>query len=261
MSKKPFRFFVMKSVTTPFSYIGDHMISFLTLSVLFSSVLTLLSYFFGFTITCSSTGKLDGFCSEFNHMYFVYAGLKFLILSVFVSLWCAVSFKNVSLDEKYVLTHGLSYLRTAAVIVFVVLLSLIPLVCINFMLARVPNPDWRIELAYFTVLSVGSLIPIFLMRFYGLVADLIESGKFTNAKQIWKNSSGKTLKILFASSCVYFVCLCLVLSVLSSVKSTERVSILQDLYNEFLFNFMTLFCFALVFSFYAGQRSLLMEEK
>ena len=136
-----------------------------------------------------------------------------------------------------------------------------PLVSAFLLLVRKPNPVWQIEIVYFTIVSLGFLAPFVLMRFYAVLAGVINDNVPDMLKTVWKNTGGYTAKIVISAILVYLIVILTVISVNSVILRLAGILPLY-IYNltaEYVFNFMLLFVVTLIVNFINYQRQMFLK--
>ena len=119
-------------------------------------------------------------------------------------------------------------------------LNLLPLISLYLLYVRVPNPDWRIEITYFAVVSVGFIVPFILMRFYSFPAFILAGEKLPSIKEVWAKTSGNTFRIIVSVSLLVLISGMVLLSVYSNFKLVAAE-------NTFYINTMVQLIYELVY--------------
>ena len=138
--------------------------------------------------------------------------------------------------------------------------NLIPLLSVLLLVFRVPNPNWKIELLYFTIVSIGFLFPFLLMRIYSLLALFLEGKNWKEFKKAWNKTQGYSMKIVLSCTLLFFV------NMLFMVITTEILSDSQgfpiwfyNIYAEILFSLMNYFIVITVVNFFEVQKKIFLE--
>ena len=238
----------LKLTFQPFSFVIDSFGSWGKLALWYGLLLTLLAWGFGYLYVCSHITDGDLFyCRNTEWSYLLYLGLKILVMGAFCSRWLQVATTTESTIpwsqaiklNKPTLWGGVCLLGFASLLIF-------PFISFEILAARVPNPDWRIEISYFAVVSIGFLVPIFAMRYYAWLAFAALNQKLPGFKTVWVMTRRQLFKILVA----LFVLLLLMLFVFSNYfisfryPGTGSLSIFA-LVSELIFNILCLLFMAL----------------
>ena len=255
---------VVKSLWQPWWLLADKINDFVKIGGLFALIITVLSFVFGQAYFCLfKNDYMPGvLCQNNGFWYLMYLALKLMILSMFIKVWFDKEILNMNFSLKQEVQNKLKYCKVFGWFILFILLNSLPAVSGVVLLLRVPNPVWQIELAFFTFVFIGFLVPFVVMRFYALIPDLLEQKGFKNIKQIWKNTAGCGLKTVFASSITFFICLFLFLSVTSVFKGNSLINpYVGNFFADLIFNFVTLFILALFVGFTAVQRQMILKQE
>jgi hypothetical protein len=127
---------------------------------------------------------------------------------------------------------------------------------------RVPNPDWRVEILFFAVVSIGFIIPFILLRFYSLIPFVIYGRRLPPLKEVWYKTSGNMFTVLLS----LFVIFILTVVFLGNLYSNfQKVAANSGLYinfsSEFIYSLLVLIILALVINNFCIQQRILFEEK
>lgn len=253
------KYSMLKSIVKPFWLVTDNLGMFLTVGTFFSMLMMVLSYLFGHTYLCLFNLSVQDeiSCSSDAYSYVPYILLKLLIISMFITVWVDSVFMKKNINEKYGLQNWRGFLRNYAVLCLFIFLNLLPVVSGFLLLVRVPNPQWLIELAYFTVISIGFVVPFILMRFYGVLAKLLNGGTWNGWKQAWDATSGHGIKIIFSVTVMFIFCMLLLISVNGVFQTAGKT--MPEVYNmaaELLFNIMTLLICAMFVNYLEVQKEM-----
>ena len=124
---------------------------------------------------------------------------------------------------------------------------------------RVPNPNWKIELCYFTFVSIGFVFPILGMRFFAYFAYAAQKEHLPAIKTLWKKTSGNMFAIISGCAFLLMLALFLMQTVVQQIQAAKPI-IWHALFVEYmsqLFVFVALSCFM---SYCNIQKNLLEKE-
>ena len=99
------------------------------------------------------------------------------------------------------------------------------------------------------------------MRFYAVLAGVINDNVPDMLKTVWKNTGGYTAKIVISAILVYLIVILTVISVNSVILRLAGILPLY-IYNltaEYVFNFMLLFVVTLIVNFINYQRQMFLK--
>ena len=117
--------------------------------------------------------------------------------------------------------------------------------CLYLLYIRVPNPNWKIELSYFTFVSMGFIFPIFGMRFFSYFAYAAQREPLPSVKTLWKKTSGNMLAIISGCTFLLMLALFLMQAVVQQTQAAKPI-VWHALFVEYmaqLFVFVVLSCF------------------
>ncbi len=186
----PLPFF--KIVMGPFNSFIDNFRSVVFFSLPYALILTLLALSMGYGQMCYFDGSLL-FCSQSGVLYAVYQLFKFIIWAIFITAYYnyvyeKAPFKLWYLDKRVVKVFFFN--------LFSVVMCLLPVLSFYLLMQREPNPDWRIELGYFGIVSIGFLMPFVLLRLYSWLAFAATGEKMPGIGVLWRKNSGNMLKLI-----------------------------------------------------------------
>ena len=118
----------------------------------------------------------------------------FAATALFLQKWYNFCFMNEKIFEfnfqpKKILKF------VVAEILFLLILSL-PLVCFLVLYNRTPNPDWMIELSFFTFFALLATTPFVCTRYLSYFIFIIRGEKLPSFKDVWKNTEDNSRSIL-----------------------------------------------------------------
>ena len=238
----------LKLTFQPFSFLLDGFGSWAKLALWYGLLLSLLAWGGGYLYVCSHI--TDGnffYCRNSEWNYLLYLAIKILIMGFFCARWIqvAATTEDIIPWSQVVKLNKPSILGGALLLGFAGLL-IFPFISFEILAARVPNPDWRIEISYFAVVSIGFLVPIVGMRYYAWLAFVALNQKLPSFTAVWVMTRRQLFKILVA----LFVMLILMLFVFSNYFISFRYSgegslSIFALVSELILNILSLLFMAL----------------
>ena len=254
---------VIKSIIRPLWYMSENINMFIKLSSVFVVLLTILAYLFGKTYFCAFPNPLTNALScdiSPLYIYLIYLLCKIILMVFFMQIWLGTALEKQLLNKENILNNRYLYLKSVGWFFIFLILNSLPVISGLLLLFRVPNPVWQIELIYFTVVSIGFIVPFIMMRIYAVFADLLNAKGFVNLKKFWKNTVGCGLKIVFSAAVFFFGVLLLFLIMQSALNnSTAPYPEIYNLLAEIIFNFVMLFICALFINFIKVQNEMLVR--
>lgn len=261
--EKAFKMPIGKLIFSPFGYFIDYFKNISIITITYSLVITILSALMGYTFICGIPGvELTNLnCSSFGLPYFIYLALKFLVMIGFI-----ICFYNIVSGKEFNIKHMLKFdilnLKVLGAFVFWALLNIVPLISLQVLIARVPNPDWRIEAVFFTIIGSGFLVPFILMRFYSVFGYFIECGKIYPLGPIWEKTKGNGLKIIIGLSLIVLFSILAIVNYYVNFKAAfdTRSIWFSAITSEFVYNIMMFLITGLLVGHIYVQRAILIDD-
>lgn len=251
-------------LSLPFKLFFRNWQSFLLLSIPFAAALTASSILFEHSILCAmkqETLITSSFCSD-NLIYF-YSDLivRFLILMFFVIKWYKIALLKIKTTLKSF--FALSKYDTKAIVLMTLfmLINILPLFALILLIIREPNPNWLLELGYFTSVAWLFLVPLIALRFYSLLAFALEQKKLPTFKEVWSKTSGNNLKILLSAGTIVFIALFVFMQYYATMMQLTSITTFDLIIAEFEYNILiTMFAILYVNFCYAQKLELFKGE-
>ncbi len=162
----------------------------------FSFVLTIIYYMFGQDIFCINTEYMQSHYCRNEIMFFALTKLlQAFCLIIFMRIWYHVGLQK---NERYsfsILKPQKSDFKTIGLFLLLFATIAISLFGVYLLAIREPNPNWRIEAAYFMTVSLLFFVPVFALRFLSWFAFNWENTPIPTIKQTWRQTSNYTMKI------------------------------------------------------------------
>lgn len=255
MPQADVKYSVFQATFRPIWMISENLGAFSFWGGVFALVITGLSLLFSAAFGCSVILKSGvPLCLEHTTSYMFYFLTKILLLTVFIKLWA----ENVSAKPKNEMRfdHVLwGILKTFICFVIFIVANLLPMFSAYILYFRASNPNWLIELAVFTVVGVGFLMPFILMRFYALLGERLDDDPPHSIWSTWQRTSGFGIKLLFSVALIYvFVVICY----LSAHSGAINLPIYAGMFVQ---NFVLLLNVALVVNFLLTQKYIFWAQK
>ncbi len=199
-------------------------------------------------IYCSTTGFWIDFV------------LRFIFLAAYAVVWLRLlSGEGFSLKNMAVL--GGRMLKFTLLSFSFILLLLVPLVSLWTLYVRVPDPDWRIETAFFAFVSLGFFMPFVCVRFLSLFAFVAEGKSPPRLTDIWLRSRGNLLRIIFSLFLIFLGMMLFFNNFYFNFQSAAgEYSFYQRIFIEILYNFFWLGFFTLFLNHCLIQKKYLFDD-
>lgn len=244
----------------PYGLLIDKIRPFLAAGLLYSLLLTLLSGIFGRFYSCLLTMEPLWFCGG-NQSNLLYLLLKLLVLTAFMTKYYQAAFTHGDCSLKGLLQWNKTLAKPLAVTLVMIVSLLIPLLSFYLLLSRVPTPDWRLELAYFTVVSLGFFAPFVVLEFGALAAEVWGGETLTPWREIRRRNRGNFLRLLLAAFLIFLLMsFGFMFLQYQIVAFSAAIDFVPAVIVEFAYNFWLLFTLALLVNLARLQQYYFVEQ-
>ena len=220
--------------------------SFACLGGLFALILTFMFFASGQETLCyNSEYNSNHFCTKNSWNYGIIHLLAFILCFIFMQKWYQFLKNDKSFAWKKVLLPDLGTLKMIVFFILYVFTMIISSFSFYLLYIRVPNPNWRIEIIYFTLVSVGFIFPILGLRFFSYFAYAAENERLPSIKTIWIKTSGNMLVIIGGCSFLLMLAMFLTQTIIQQTNVAKPI-MAHALFIEYLsqlFILTTLSCF------------------
>ena len=190
----------------PYLLFMDNTRCFFRLGGIYALILSVVALLFKNGFGCSiAEMRAGGYCAASSLPIVLSFLTGMFVMVMFCRRWCRFCLLRQPWNWREVLRPGRDDVKLYGLLLLFIALSLISVLSFYLLYIRVPNPDWRIELVYFGVVSLGFLVPLLLIRFYALFAFLMSGEKMPTLKAVWSAGSGTTLKVLSALLLLFLI--------------------------------------------------------
>ena len=248
----------------PFGIFADKLKVFLRLGGIFALASLALALIFGLSAACSlEAGQQVLYCANTDSLVlYFYIPLKILLLAMFCVAWYQEVFAEQRISLRKLLCPKRQDFGFFGFLLAFLVLNAVPLLSFYLLIVRIPNPDWRVEAAYFTLVGIGFLVPFWLMRFYALAAFVLAQEPLCPFILLWQKTRGNMLKILLS---VFLLFLLLTMILVNYGAGMARLiqsnELLPTFISEYIYSFVFLIVAALVINHCALQKELLFEKE
>ena len=232
-------------------------------AAVYSLLLSILYFSLGQNLFCSfSPFYHENICSHNVILFIVTRVLAFYLIAAFGVRYYQLQWQNVQPSLKFLLIPARVDVVAFVALVVLILSNLIALWSWQTLAVRVPNPNWKIELIYFAVISCGFLVPIILSRLYVILAFVFSGSKNFSIFKIWQKTRGNGLRILIWFFMFLFISgLFLSFVVESFNEQALDAGWFTIIVGEYVFNFSLLIIFGFFVNALEIQKSYLCKEK
>ena len=221
-------------LSLPFKLFFRNWQSFFLLSIPFAAALTISSVLFKHSILCSMQQDAlitSPFC---NGDLFI----RFLILMFFIIKWYKIAILKIKTTFKNFFALSKYDFKAIALMCLFMIINILPLFALMLLIIRVPNPNWLLELGYFTAVAWLFLVPLIALRFYSLLAFALEQKKLPSLKEVWHNTSGNNLKLLLSAGTIVFLALFIFMQYYATMMQLTNITTFDLIIAEFEYNIL-----------------------
>ena len=249
-------------VFSPYVVFVSRFRSFLKVGGIYALLISLIYILGGQTVYCIADG--------FSYSQMCYGGalsaiavrlVVFVLFAFFCNRYYQSTWQGKIFSWKNILIPQKNDLYTILGMIVFFAINTIPVLSWQILAARVPNPDWRIELMFFGFVSIGFLIPIIALRFYVLFAYIWSSDVAPNLKDLWHKTKGNMMGLILSVS-IWFFMMSILLAFLSNsiMSGYDNISYLGVLVREYIFNLTLLLVAGLMVNICAVPKTFLDKE-
>ena len=256
------KFPLFKTIFASFSLFFDNIWSSVIIGSVFSLIYMVINFIGGQSLFCYSRNYSASVFCVGNFYLFILSNLFLWFLAcVYMRNWYnVVILKTQKFSIKDILPQ-MTDVKLFGVLglFFVALLIACGVGAVLFV--REPNPNWKIELIYFSLISIGFLAPIFAMPLLSFIAFVAEKTKIPTIKELWNVSKGKfTVMFISFVSVVLFSFLLMSFGLRYFVQLAVDGNIFVIVIAEFLYNIVLMFIASIFTNYCYIQKKFLFER-
>lgn len=237
---------LFRLIFSPFNQILDNAKIFFILTLPAALLICMTSTLMGFNYLCTySAGQTETlFCSNSLGGYLLHSIIKMLVWGYVAIKWCEYIYKKNSFSLNSLYHVNKSWLKISGCLFMFLLLNMLPLISWWILYVRTPNPDWRIEMVVFAIISIGFIMPLILLRFYVLLGFLMRGEKVPPLTEVWQKTSGNTLRIFAGFIFILMLAMFIFGNLYTNFKSLANNITMYNLWvSEYIYSFFSLFIF------------------
>lgn len=223
-------------------------------------VLSVVSLLFQRSILCGSEQDLSllmTMCSDSADSFYGDLLVRFLILALFAVKWYQFALIQDPITVRDLFKIGYREIKTAAMLALFIIINILPLIGLLILFAREVNPDWKIELLFFTSVAWVFLLPLLAVRFYSVIAFAAAGEPIPSLKKIWNNTAGNMLKLLLSAAIIVFLALFIFMQYYGAVQGLVDVNVITVIMAEFEYDVLAVLFIALCINYCGTQKELL----
>ena len=255
--KMPF----FKSILGAYGLLLDKFKEFVSAGCLFSLILAVLYFSFGQDVLCTNGDyRKNHLCTDSLYLYIV---IHFVALFIVAMYMRCFSLTALCRPDKLSLRSFIPCKKDIKIFcLFCLFLTgiLIAGLSAYLLYIRIPNPDWKIEIGYFMVVSLGFWVPIISLRFLSLFAFAACGEPLPSIKTLWQKTSGNMANILVGIMLLVIFLSTIGISLTNNILRLQSESLLLALGYEYLSDFAVILAATCFINFCYIQKNILFER-
>ena len=172
----------------------------------------------------------------------------------YVLLKTNITLKNLFALKKY-------EAKALGFLFLIIITDIAPIIALALLVFRTPNPNWQIELAYFTSVAWIFLLPLIAIRFYPYFALAAENKSMPSIAEMWRKTKGNMIKFLLGISVLVFLALFIFMQYYAFIQNIDSLNNFEIASVEFEYNVLmilfligfTHFCYIQKILLYKGD--------
>lgn len=226
--------------TQPMALIGKNWQLFFMFGVPFAIILTFISLLLGNSITCGFSLTLDEtpLCSSNSNTFYIDTALRIFFFIFFIIKWYQFALQKHEFNLKNIFSIKKSDIKAFGLLALLNIINISPIFVLFFLYIHTPNPNWKIELAYFTSVFWIFFLPILAIRLYSCIAFAIENKKIPTLKTLFYLTQRNTLKLILGISTFVFLALFIFMNYYAFIGSIDITSYISVISVEFEYNIL-----------------------
>lgn len=246
--------------TNPIKQIYYNWQKLFTLGIPTALAMTITSLLFKRGILCSQSDTQllsSPFCSDSPLNFYLDLIVRFLIIAFFATTWYTTALQNKTQTIKELFCFDFKKIKAFALMGLFFIINLSPLFALFLLIIRTPNPNWHIELLFFTSVAWIFLLPIIALRFYSYIAFSLAGEKLPSIKTTWNTTAGNMLKLLLGASLIVFLALFLFMQYYGAIQGLDNIGIWTAFIAEFEYDVLVILFMTLLINYCHTQKELL----
>ena len=235
-------------VLGPEGLFSDRLSAFLRLAFFGGIGLAALALLLGRAYVCNYSHLADNFyCLSSIAFWLVHFVLKLFLLGFFALYWHYAVAGEPLPSLRQIWPQWRQAGRVALWLLILGVSGIIPFISLFVLQIREPDPDWRIELTFFTFVGLGFLVHFIAVRFLSAFAFIAVGDELPPLSRIWLRGRGNTAKILISAFVILMLAFLIFNSFYFNFRAVEASAapwagiIIEFLYGFFFLIFFTLF--------------------
>lgn len=245
-----------------YGILAENFKAFLVLGSVFALLLSVIYMGSGLGVLCiASQYQENYFCTNNIYVLLIVRLVVFFISCIFIRGWYQVITGKRPDNRLAYFVPQKTDLKIAGIFLGYLLCLLVAAGSAYLLYMREPNPDWRIELAYFAVVSLGFLLPFLTLRFMCYVAFAAADESLPAPPVVWKKTSGNFFVLLAGIIVLFILSLFIAISLLHQLVIVENAGrFYVAVFSEYISQLLYLLIVACFTNYCYLQKKLLFER-
>lgn len=256
------KFPIFKTIFGSFGLFLDNFKSYLLIGSVFALIVMVVNYIGGQSLMCTNPAfKEYAICSKSIYGFVIGVVVLWFVFCFYARIWGQTAILKKYKFSIKTLVPNKTDLKLYGVLILFSLSIIIALTSGFLLFTRVPNPDWKIELMYFTVVSVGFFAPMFATPLLSYASFVIKEDKLPSVKELWQASRHRIVLIFISFVSVVLVSF---LASGSVLRYFMQLSMLDNIFvvviAEFLYNIVIMFIISVYMNYCYMQKKFMFER-
>ncbi len=229
------------------------------LCAVFAGIETIVLALSGNMFICSNQAYREAHYCSTNFIVFVISHLLNIFVNcMFARNWVEIALNKEKLKWKSALIPSKKDFKLLGLLGLYILTLVLALICMYVLYVRVPNPNWKIEIAFFAFVSIGFIVPILALKFSSYAATIALGEKMVSPILLWQKTAGNLMAILGGTTMIMLIYLLIMSQTLQfSMEAGGVISFVQTVVIEYIINFFKMIIIALIMNFCYIQHKIL----
>ncbi len=239
---------ILDFMLRPYNIVFCNFKVYLLIAAVLSAFLTVMAFLLKHPYMCLYQDyRLGHQCQDNVYSYIFMHLLTLGMISVFAVRWYKIVWQQAALNVRYILRLQKDDLKSFATTMVFLFLNMLSLLSGYVLFMRVPNPDWQIEVVYFTLIGLGFVVPFVTMFFYSVPAFIWAGEKLPSIKEVWRRNAGNGGRILLSLALIFLASFFTIILFNGKIrlvpdKNTFYIGIIVEyVYNMLVFLLATFF--------------------
>ena len=250
------------SIFGAYGILAENFKAFLVLGSVFALLLSVIYIGSGLSLLCiNHIYQENFFCTTDVRILLIVRLFVFFISCLFIRGWYQIITGKRPDNRLAYFVPQKADLKIAGIFLGYLLCLLVAAGSAYLLYMREPNPDWRIELAYFAVVSLGLWVPFLALRFTSYFAFAANNETLPAPPVVWKKTSGNFFVLLAGIIVLFMLSLFIAISLLHQLVIVENAGrFYVAVFSEYISQLLYLLIVACFTNYCYLQKKLLFER-